>query len=91
MDFTETLLAWYMEHRRELPWQSGTNPYYIWVSEIILQQTRVSQGLEYYHRFIAAFPTVQDLARAKEDEVLKVWQGLGYYSRARNMHRPAQT
>ena len=91
MDFTETLLAWYMEHRRELPWQSGKNPYYIWVSEIILQQTRVSQGLEYYHRFIASFPTVQDLARAKEDEVLKVWQGLGYYSRARNMHRTAQT
>ena len=90
MDFKTILIAWYKQHARELPWRNTTNPYYIWVSEIILQQTRVAQGLGYYNRFIKAFPTINDLARANEDEVLKQWQGLGYYSRARNLHAAAR-
>lgn len=82
---SERLLPWYREHRRELPWRRTTNPYPIWLSEVILQQTRVDQGLAYWRRFMEHYPRVADLAAAKEDEVLKLWQGLGYYSRARNL------
>ena len=89
MAFAETLIAWYEEHKRELPWRGETDPYKIWVSEIILQQTRVQQGWDYYLRFIDNFPNIKALAEAKEERVLKVWQGLGYYSRARNMHTAA--
>ena len=88
--FADTLLAWYEENRRTLPWRGETDPYKIWVSEIILQQTRVQQGWDYYLRFIETFPDVETLARAPEEQVLRVWQGLGYYSRARNMHAAAQ-
>ncbi len=85
------IIAWYEEHRRELPWRLTVDPYLIWVSEIILQQTRVNQGVDYYHRFVERFPDVHTLASADEDEVLRCWQGLGYYSRARNLHRAAKT
>lgn len=85
-----SILCWYDEHRRELPWRGISDPYRIWVSEIILQQTRVQQGRAYYERFVKAFPTVLHLAEATEDEVLRLWQGLGYYSRARNMHAAAR-
>lgn len=84
------LYNWYEQNHRILPWRETEDPYLIWVSEIILQQTRVSQGLDYYMRFIDRFPDVQTLATATEDEVLLYWQGLGYYSRARNMHKAAQ-
>ena len=84
------LLNWYPRHRRDLPWRHTHNPYAIWLSEVILQQTRVAQGLPYYLDFLASYPTVQDLAAAPEQEVLRHWQGLGYYSRARNMHHTAQ-
>jgi len=90
MDFSAELIDWYSENKRELPWRSTTNPYHIWLSEIILQQTRVDQGLSYYSKFIAHYPKINDLANASEDEVLKLWQGLGYYSRARNLHFTAQ-
>jgi A/G-specific adenine glycosylase len=85
-----TLIQWYEKHKRELPWRDTKDAYKIWISEIILQQTRVNQGLDYYYRFIERFPEVQSLAAATEDEVLKYWQGLGYYSRARNLHKAAQ-
>lgn len=84
------LLTWYNENYRKLPWRETQNPYYIWVSEIILQQTRVDQGLLYYLRFIDKFPEIHDLAQAEEAEVLKIWQGLGYYARARNMQKAAK-
>ena len=90
-DFTQQILSWYEVHQRQLPWRNISDPYRIWVSEIILQQTRITQGYEYYLRFIKAFPTVANLAHADEDEVLKLWQGLGYYSRACNMRTAAQT
>ena len=90
MRFTETLLAWYDEHKRTLPWRDEHDPYKIWVSEIILQQTRVQQGWDYYLRFIEAFPTPQALAEASEEQVLLLWQGLGYYSRARHIHAAAK-
>lgn len=82
----EELLEWYDDVKRNLPWRQTTDPYKVWISEIILQQTRVDQGLPYYERFIEAFPKVKTLANANEDEVLKLWEGLGYYSRARNLH-----
>lgn len=82
---SRVLLAWYDVHKRDLPWRGGTDPYPIWLSEVILQQTRVDQGTAYWHRFMERYPTVLDLAAAPEDEVLKLWQGLGYYSRARNL------
>lgn len=85
------LSQWYEQHHRILPWRETEDPYRIWISEIILQQTRVAQGLEYYMRFVERFPDVRSLASASEDEVLRYWQGLGYYSRARNLHRTAQT
>ena len=88
--FSDTLISWYQRNKRDLPWRQTTNPYAIWLSEIILQQTQVAQGLAYYHRFLSAFPTVLQLAEASEDEVLKLWQGLGYYSRARNLHATAK-
>jgi A/G-specific adenine glycosylase len=88
--FGRTLLRWYKKHARELPWRETRDPYVIWLSEVILQQTRVEQGLPYFHRFTKAFPTVRDLARAKEEKVMKLWQGLGYYSRARNLHKAAK-
>lgn len=84
------LTAWYRLHRRDLPWRQTNDPYAIWLSEIILQQTRVDQGLPYYLHFLEAFPAVQNLANATEDQILKLWQGLGYYSRARNLHRTAK-
>ena len=84
------LLTWYAAHKRELPWRGAGNPYYVWLSEVILQQTRVAQGLPYYQRFVEQFPTVEALAQAPEAQVLKVWQGLGYYSRAKNLQRAAQ-
>ena len=82
--------AWYQENKRELPWRETADPYIIWVSEIILQQTRVAQGMDYFYRFTERFPDVASLAAAEEDEVLKYWQGLGYYSRARNLHAAAK-
>ena len=85
-----TLLAWYGRHHRDLPWRHTRDPYAIWLSEVILQQTRVAQGLPYYETFLGAYPTVQAMAAAPETEVLRYWQGLGYYSRARNMHHTAQ-
>lgn len=89
-DFADSLIGWYETHKRDLPWRKTTDPYPIWLSEVILQQTRVEQGRAYYERFLETFPTVKDLAEAEEGQVLKLWQGLGYYSRARNLHRAAQ-
>jgi A/G-specific adenine glycosylase len=88
--FSDTLITWYTIHKRDLPWRKTKNPYFIWLSEIILQQTRVDQGMSYYLKFAEEFPTVQDLARAKNEKIMKLWQGLGYYSRARNLHGTAQ-
>ena len=89
-DFSKILSDWYLKNGRELPWRTTQNPYFIWLSEIILQQTRVEQGLPYYERFIENFPKIQDLAKASQDKVLLLWQGLGYYSRARNLHSAAK-
>ncbi|WP_300701109.1 A/G-specific adenine glycosylase [Bacteroides sp.] len=88
---TEALLDWYAGNKRELPWRETKDPYVIWISEIILQQTRVVQGYEYFLRFVRRFPDVETLASASEDEVMKYWQGLGYYSRARNLHAAARS
>jgi A/G-specific adenine glycosylase len=88
--FTKKLQRWYAGNKRDLPWRHERDPYRIWLSEVILQQTRVRQGLPYYFRFIEEFPEVKDLAKAHEDKVLKIWQGLGYYSRARNLHGAAK-
>ncbi len=90
MDFKNLILNWYRANLRDLPWRKNKNPYSIWLSEIILQQTQVIQGLSYYEKFIAAFPKVINLANANEEEILKLWQGLGYYSRARNLHFAAK-
>jgi len=90
MRFSNDLIEWYHPNKRDLPWRDTRNPYHIWISEIILQQTRVNQGLGYYLRFIETFPTIEKLANAPLDAVLKVWQGLGYYTRARNIHRTAK-
>lgn len=90
MSFSDKILTWYHKNKRDLPWRDTVDPYKIWLSEIILQQTRVAQGMPYYFKFIAAFPTVEDLAKAEEERVLKLWQGLGYYSRARNLHAAAK-
>ncbi|MEI8271398.1 MAG: A/G-specific adenine glycosylase [Paludibacter sp.] len=87
---SKQLTDWYEINKRDLPWRKTTDSYLIWISEIILQQTRVNQGMDYYLRFIERFPTVIELAKAHEDEVLKYWQGLGYYSRARNLYKAAQ-
>ncbi len=88
--FGENLMMWYNEHKRDLPWRNTKNPYFIWLSEIILQQTRVNQGMPYYQKFVENYPKVEDLANAPIDEVLRLWQGLGYYARARNMHATAK-
>ncbi|WP_431125129.1 A/G-specific adenine glycosylase [Flagellimonas flava] len=90
MSFSQKILDWYQIHKRDLPWRSTVDPYKIWISEIMLQQTRVAQGMPYYHKFLENFPTVHDLANASEEKVLKLWQGLGYYSRARNLHATAK-
>jgi A/G-specific adenine glycosylase len=90
MNFSNTLIKWYLHEKRDLPWRNTNDPYPIWLSEIMLQQTRVAQGLPYYESFITNFPTVFDLASASEEQVLKLWQGLGYYSRARNLHKTAK-
>ncbi|MFD0964447.1 A/G-specific adenine glycosylase [Pseudofulvibacter geojedonensis] len=89
-EIAKKLISWYLVNKRDMPWRNTTDPYKIWLSEIMLQQTRVAQGMPYYLSFINAFPTVHDLAKANEDEVLKLWQGLGYYSRARNLHATAK-
>ena len=89
-DFTNVLLRWFDENRRDLPWRQTRDPYAIWLSEIILQQTRIQHGWAYWERLMKRFPTVDLLAEASEDEVLRLWQGLGYYSRARNLHTAAQ-
>ena len=86
----DTLINWYTENRRDLPWRKNPTPYQVWLSEVILQQTRVNQGMDYYLRFVEKWPTVSELAKASEEEVLKMWQGLGYYSRARNLHKCAR-
>lgn len=88
--FANKIIAWYQENKRSLPWRETVDPYKIWLSEVILQQTRVLQGLPFYNRFIKTFPTVLDLANATEQQVLRLWQGLGYYSRARNLHACAK-
>ncbi|MCK0205458.1 A/G-specific adenine glycosylase [Ornithobacterium rhinotracheale] len=90
MNFAQALLLWYDQNKRELPWRDAPSPYHIWISEIILQQTRVNQGMDYYLRFVERFPTPTALARADEQEVLNLWKGLGYYSRARNIHKAAK-
>jgi A/G-specific adenine glycosylase len=91
MDFAHLIISWYQKNKRDLPWRHTRDPYLIWVSEVILQQTRVEQGLAYYKRFVERFPDVETLAGAGEEEVIKTWQGLGYYTRARNMHHAAMT
>lgn len=90
MQISRTLTDWYRLNHRQLPWRQTDSPYLIWLSEIILQQTRVEQGLNYFLKFQSEFPTIIDLANAPEDKVMKLWQGLGYYSRARNLHHTAQ-
>ncbi len=90
MNFSNLLIQWYLQNKRDLPWRNTVDPYHIWLSEIMLQQTRVAQGTPYFLSFVSAFPTVFDLAKADEEQVLKLWQGLGYYSRARNLHKTAQ-
>ena len=90
MNFHNRLIKWYLQNKRDLPWRKTANPYHIWLSEIMLQQTRVVQGMPYFFAFTQEFPTVFDLANASEEQVLKLWQGLGYYSRARNLHNTAK-
>ena len=89
MNLTKKIISWYHRNKRDLPWRNTNDPYKIWVSEIILQQTRIDQGMGYYFRFLEHFSTLSELAAASEEEVLKTWQGLGYYTRARNMHATA--
>ena len=90
MRFSERLIVWYNEHKRDLPWRKTNNPYQIWLSEIILQQTRVDQGLAYFEKFIKKHPDIHSLAQSSEKDILNLWQGLGYYSRARNLHSTAK-
>nr|WP_317046265.1 hypothetical protein [Flavobacterium sediminis] len=90
MNFSNSLINWYLQNKRDLPWRKTQNPYHIWLSEIMLQQTRVAQGMPYYEAFTEAFPVIHNLADASEEMVLKLWQGLGYYSRARNLHATAK-
>lgn len=84
--FKKDIEDWFHKNQRDMPWRETTNPYYIWLSEVMLQQTQVNTVIDYYYRFIHRFPTIQSLSEANEDEVLKYWEGLGYYSRARNFH-----
>lgn len=90
MNVSQNLGKWYDKNKRSLPWRESGNPYFIWISEIILQQTRVLQGMDYYFRFIDRFPTIFILSESPIEQVLKIWQGLGYYSRARNLHKTAK-
>jgi A/G-specific adenine glycosylase len=90
MNFSDELVKWYTENKRDLPWRHTTDAYIIWLSEVILQQTRVEQGMPYFNRFVEAYPNVTAFAAASEDEVLRLWQGLGYYSRGRNMLKTAR-
>ncbi len=90
LNFSKILINWYLKYKRDLPWRHTTDPYFIWLSEIMLQQTQVAQGLPYYLKFTETYPTVFHLAKASQEEVLKNWQGLGYYSRARNLHYTAK-
>ena len=90
IDFTNTVTAWFRENQRDLPWRKDKDPYHVWVSEIMLQQTRVEAVREYYRRWMEALPTVRDLAESDEETLLKLWQGLGYYNRVRNMQKAAQ-
>lgn len=90
MEFSKILVFWYLQNKRDLPWRNTNNPYHIWLSEIILQQTRIDQGMAYYLKFVENFPAIYDLSNASEEKVLKLWQGLGYYSRARNLHFSAK-
>ncbi len=90
LEISDILISWYFKNKRDLPWRNSTDPYIIWISEVILQQTRVAQGMDYFLRFTGRFPDVTALAEAEEDEILKYWQGLGYYSRARNLHAAAK-
>ena len=90
MNFSDEVISWYLQNKRDLPWRNTTDPYIIWLSEIILQQTRVEQGTPYFYRFAENYPTVADFAAATENEILNHWQGLGYYSRGRNMHYTAR-
>lgn len=89
MSLIDDVIVWYKQYKRDLPWRSTTDAYTIWLSEVIMQQTRVDQGLPYFHKFLESYPTVSDFAAASEDEILNHWQGLGYYSRGRNMHKTA--
>lgn len=91
MDFSAIIISWYVKNKRDLPWRKTQDPYKIWLSEVILQQTRVQQGLPYYFSFVNKYPDVKKLAQAPESDILKLWQGLGYYSRARNLHSAAKT
>lgn len=90
LNFRKKILSWYYSNRRELPWRFNINPYNVWIAEIIFQQTRINQGIDYYNRFIQRFPDIRSLVQSSEDEVLKMWQGLGYYSRARNLYATAK-
>ena len=90
MEIGTLIVNWYLEYKRDLPWRETKSPYLIWLSEIILQQTRIEQGLPYYLKFVAQYPDIGKLANAPAEEVLRFWQGLGYYSRARNLHHTAQ-
>ncbi len=90
LTFSKKIILWFELHKRDLPWRHTQNPYAIWLSEIILQQTRVAQGLPYYYSFLSQLPTIHDFANAPQEEILRLWQGLGYYSRARNMHGTAK-
>ncbi|NDI99481.1 A/G-specific adenine glycosylase [Flavobacterium sp. LaA7.5] len=90
MEFSKLLIQWYLQNKRDLPWRKNARPYPVWLSEIMLQQTRVAQGMPYFFKFMEAFPTIVHLANAPEEQVLKLWQGLGYYSRARNLHATAK-
>ncbi|MGB4774194.1 MAG: A/G-specific adenine glycosylase [Daejeonella sp.] len=90
MNFSQEIISWYERNKRDLPWRNTNDPYIIWLSEVIMQQTRVEQGMPYFNKFAENYPTVADFANASEDEILKMWQGLGYYSRGRNMHHTAQ-
>src|SRR5690606_41711008 len=90
MTFNSLILIWFDNNKRNLPWRTHSDPYKIWISEIILQQTRVAQGIDYYLKFIETYPTVQDMAAASEQDILRLWQGLGYYSRVRNLHATAK-
>ena len=90
MIFHKKLLGWFLDHRRPFPWRDNNNPYNVWLSEIILQQTRANQGLPYYQRFVNTYPKIDYLAKAGQEDILKLWEGLGYYSRAINLHSTAK-